>query len=158
LSLLIQGSKLFRPKASYFSNVALKVNVKLGGLNVVPNKTSVPFLNDPANPTIIMGADAIHPPPGSQGRPSFTAVVGSVDTPAAHYVSACRPQKSGKEIIADMEEMTKQILTDHVQYKMKMERKAEAAAKPKVCALLLRCSRFSSVSRLAIGHVSRWRQ
>jgi len=110
--------------------VALKINVKLGGLNVVPNK--LPFLNDPANPTIIMGADAIHPPPGSQGRPSFVAVVGSVDTTASHYVSACGPQKSGKEIIDGIEAMTKSIITKHIAYKTKVEQKPDAQAKPKV--------------------------
>lgn len=33
------------------------------------------------------GADVIHPAPGSDGRPSFTALVGNVDSDTAKYVA-----------------------------------------------------------------------
>ena len=33
------------------------------------------------------GADVIHPSPGSDGRPSFTALVGNVDSDTAKYVA-----------------------------------------------------------------------
>jgi hypothetical protein len=29
--------------------------MKLGGVNVIPDRRDIPFLTDPANPTIVMG-------------------------------------------------------------------------------------------------------
>lgn len=54
-----------------------------------------------------VGADVIHPAPGSEGRPSFTALVGSVDSNNAKYVATCRVQTSRKEIIEELKEMAK---------------------------------------------------
>jgi len=99
--------------------------VKLGGINTIPDSQSVSALTDPRNPTIVMGmayivwrslrrisssfvgADVIHPAPGSEGRPSFTALVGSVDSNNAKYVATCRVQTSRKEIIEELKEMAK---------------------------------------------------
>ncbi|KAH9992243.1 argonaute-like protein [Russula compacta] len=98
----MKGSKCIRAKPPYYASVALKVNVKLGGTNAI---TDVSFLDDPVNPTIVMGADITHPPPGAQARPSFTSVVGSVDISGARYVSRIAVQSSAREIIEDMENM-----------------------------------------------------
>jgi eukaryotic translation initiation factor 2C len=100
-----------------------RVNVKLGGINTVPDPNSVRTLSDPTNPTIVMGkyifwssrlkltcilgADVIHPAPGSDGRPSFTALVASVDSDNAKYVADCAVQTSRQEIIEDLETMAK---------------------------------------------------
>ncbi|KAG8885867.1 hypothetical protein FRB97_009029 [Tulasnella sp. 331] len=108
----------------YYQNLALKINVKLGGINVVPTLPSTAnIIGDPREPTLIMGADAIHPAPGAEGRPSYTAVVGSVDTLCSKYVATCRAQTSGQEIIDDMEDMTRSILSDFIGYKAKVENK-----------------------------------
>lgn len=37
------------------------------------------------------GADVIHPSPGAEGRPSFTALVGNVDSDVAKYVAGQSP-------------------------------------------------------------------
>ena len=34
---------------------ACRINVKLGGINSIPDPRSVAFLTDPKNPTIVMG-------------------------------------------------------------------------------------------------------
>lgn len=52
-----------------------------------------------------MGADVIHPAPGSEGRPSFTSLVANVDSDTAKYVAATRVQTSRQEMIEDLEEM-----------------------------------------------------
>jgi eukaryotic translation initiation factor 2C len=83
-----------------------RINVKLGGINTVPDPRSVPFLTDQANPTVVMGADVIHPAPGSDGRPSFTSVVGNVDSDTSKYIATTRVQTSRQEMIEDLEEMT----------------------------------------------------
>lgn len=49
----------------------------------------------------------MHPAPGAEGRPSFTALVSSVDSTTAKYVAMTRVQKGRKEIISDLEEMCK---------------------------------------------------
>jgi len=71
-----------------------------------------------------LGADVIHPAPGSDGRPSFTALVGNVDSDIAKYVAGLslyrpchtdfpdqptdsRVQTSRQEMIADLDEMAK---------------------------------------------------
>lgn len=51
----LKSSKCSRAKPQYFANVSLKVNVKLGGINTIPDPRSVAILTDPHNPTIVMG-------------------------------------------------------------------------------------------------------
>ena len=82
-----------------------RINVKLGGINTVPDPRSVPFLTDPNQPTVVMGADVIHPAPGSESRPSFTSLVANVDSDTAKYVAATRVQTSRQEMIEDLEVM-----------------------------------------------------
>lgn len=51
----------------------------------------------------------IHPAPGSDGKPSFTALVASVDSNQAKYVAHSRVQTSRQEIIDDLQAMSKVI-------------------------------------------------
>ncbi len=55
----------------------------------------------------LAGADVIHPAPGSEGRPSFTSLVGSVDSNAAKYVADTRVQAGRTEMIEDLQAMVK---------------------------------------------------
>ncbi|KAH7914195.1 argonaute-like protein [Hygrophoropsis aurantiaca] len=120
----LKSSKCFRAKPQYYANVCLKLNVKLGGINTIPDPSSVSALTDPRNPTIVMGADVIHPAPGSDGRPSFTALVGNVDSDTAKYVATSRVQASRVEIIEDLKEMAKHILTLYMRFRQNVEKKA----------------------------------
>ena len=101
--------------------------MKLGGINVIPDPRDVPWLTDPANPTIIMGTpltvyrmttvthlllsggDMSHPPPGSPrgpwGYPSYTSLVGSINNTGTKYVSTMGVQDSLLELIEDLEDM-----------------------------------------------------
>ncbi|KAJ8519388.1 hypothetical protein ONZ45_g3684 [Pleurotus djamor] len=103
----LKSSKCYRAKPQYYANVCLKINVKLGGINMIPDPASVSPLTDPHNPTIVMGADVIHPAPGSEGRPSFTALVGNVDSNNAKYIADSRVQTSRQEMIDDLQPMAK---------------------------------------------------
>jgi len=125
----LKASKCNRAKAQYWANVLLKVNVKLGGINVIPDPTASLALNDRANPTVVLGADVIHPPPGATDRPSFTAVVGSVDSNAAKYVATSRVQTGRQEIIDDLKDMCKEVLTFYMTYREKVEKQRELAPK-----------------------------
>ncbi|KAH7887674.1 argonaute-like protein [Phlebopus sp. FC_14] len=123
----LKSSKCFRAKPQYYANVCLKMNVKLGGINTIPEPQSVSVLTDPRNPTIVMGADVIHPAPGATGRPSFTAVVGNVDSDTAKYVATCRVQDSRVEIIQDLKDMSQHILNMYMKYRQVAEKKTNSA-------------------------------
>ncbi|KAF8993952.1 Piwi domain-containing protein [Cyathus striatus] len=88
----VKSGKAFRAKPQYWANVILK-------------PCAVSAISDPSNPTIVMGADVIHPAPGSEGRPSFTALVGSIDGHCAKYVATNRAQTGRQEIIDDLQAM-----------------------------------------------------
>ncbi|KAL5530679.1 hypothetical protein ACEPAF_6937 [Sanghuangporus sanghuang] len=126
----LRSNKCYRAKEQYYANVCLKINVKLGGINSIPDPASVRYLTDDANPTIVMGADVVHPAPGSKGHPSYTAVVGNVDSTAAYYVaSSPRVQTSRQEMIEDLEEMAAHVLRLYVSYRKYKERKANSNPK-----------------------------
>lgn len=57
-----------------------------------------------------VGADVIHPGPGADGRPSFTALVGNVDAENSKYVAKCAVQESRVEMIQDLGTMAKSII------------------------------------------------
>ncbi|GBC01533.1 hypothetical protein RclHR1_04220001, partial [Rhizophagus clarus] len=106
----IQSRRMFSAKKQYCANVCLKINVKLGGMNSFVNPSQMPFITQ--RPTIIMGADVIHPAPGDQntGRPSIAAVTASVDAKASRYAAAIRVQTGKQEVIGDLAEMVKELL------------------------------------------------
>lgn len=47
----------------------------------------------------------MHPAPGSDDRPSYTSLVGSIDTSGVRYVSTMEVQTARNEIIEAMESM-----------------------------------------------------
>jgi len=59
----VQSSKVRRRNPHYLANVALKVNIKLGGVNHKLDANSQGWLN--GAPTMIVGMDVTHPNPGS---------------------------------------------------------------------------------------------
>ncbi|XP_060174066.1 protein argonaute 5 isoform X2 [Lycium barbarum] len=93
-----------RPNKQYLENLALKINVKVGGINSVLEQAvqgRIPFLTD--MPTIVFGADVTHPQPGEDSSPSIAAVVASMDWPAVtKYRGLVSAQPHRKEIIMDL--------------------------------------------------------
>ncbi|KAJ3552097.1 hypothetical protein NM688_g4337 [Phlebia brevispora] len=106
----MKASKCAYGSPQYFANVCLKVNVKMGGINAQLHEGASGILNDKYNHTIVMGADVIHPPPGSLDRPSFASLVASIDSGASKYMADCRVQEPRQEIIAGLDEMAKGML------------------------------------------------
>ncbi|TFY68233.1 hypothetical protein EVJ58_g1135 [Rhodofomes roseus] len=110
--------------------VAIKqVNVKLGGVNSIPDPRSVAFLTDPKNPTVVMGADVMHPPPGAKDRPSFAALVANVDSHTSKYVADLRVQTGRREMINDLEDMSQRMLSMYMNYGKNVEKKANSEPK-----------------------------
>ncbi|KAK7444774.1 hypothetical protein VKT23_015091 [Stygiomarasmius scandens] len=119
----LNAKKCYKAKMQYWANVFLKINPKLGGINSVIDRTTgiSTGLFDPNNPTIIMGADTIHPPPNAL-TPSFTSVTGNVDTMAAKYIATINVQTSKQEIIQDLGSMAKKIIENYMSYRKNVEK------------------------------------
>ncbi|KAJ6597530.1 argonaute-like protein [Mycena vulgaris] len=111
----------------FWANIALKINGKLRGINVVIDSTRLALLGDPQNPTVVMGADVMHPGSGVNARPSYAAVVSSVDQNAAKYIATQRVQISRQELITDLKDMTTVLYG----YRMTVEEVAEFNKAPK---------------------------
>ncbi|KAF8963796.1 argonaute-like protein [Flammula alnicola] len=127
----LKANRCSNAKPQYWANVMLKVNVKLGGINAIPDSSAFEVITDPNNPAIVIGADVMHPAPGAQGCPSYTAVVGSVDSNAAKYVATSRVQTGRQEIIDDLKEMCKDVLRLYKRYHEKVEGKSAEGSIPK---------------------------
>ncbi|XP_071730803.1 protein argonaute MEL1-like [Rutidosis leptorrhynchoides] len=95
-----QPKHVMKMNRQYFENVALKVNVKVGGTNTVLSK-QLQVISE--RPTIIFGADVTHPQPGEDSGPSIAAVVASVDWPhVTKYRALVSSQPHRQEIIEDL--------------------------------------------------------
>ncbi|KIJ59485.1 hypothetical protein HYDPIDRAFT_118463 [Hydnomerulius pinastri MD-312] len=93
-----------RKQDQYFSNVALKVNTKLGGINHKLDDHSLLWLTK--KKTMVVGMDVTHPGPGSiEGTPSIAAVVASVDRDFAQFPASLRCQETKKEMVTQLSEM-----------------------------------------------------
>ncbi|KAJ3084786.1 argonaute 1 [Rhizoclosmatium hyalinum] len=98
------------PKPGVTTNLALKVNAKLGGVNmVVDPATQLNVLGAPV-PTMVMGADVTHPPAGANGGVSIASLVASMDAKFAEYRAAIRVQGPRIEIIQDLKSMAAEHL------------------------------------------------
>ncbi|ONK63090.1 uncharacterized protein A4U43_C07F11320 [Asparagus officinalis] len=90
-----------RVNDQYLTNVLLKINAKLGGINsllVQERMTKIPFVS--ASPTIILGMDVSHGSPGHSDVPSIAAVVSSRQWPSiSRYRASVRTQSPKVEMI-----------------------------------------------------------
>ncbi|KAK8601699.1 hypothetical protein V6N13_058617 [Hibiscus sabdariffa] len=95
-------------KQQYLENLALKINVKVGGRNTVlydAIQKRIPLVTD--RPTIIFGADVTHPQPGEDSSSSIAAVVASMDWPEiTTYRGIVSAQTHREEIIQDLYKTT----------------------------------------------------
>jgi len=91
-------------KDQYAANVALKVNIKLGG--ATNHVDHLPLYD---MPTMVLGADVTYAAPGS-GQPSVAAVVSSIDRHATVYHTYLRAMPPRTEMISDLKDMTAKAL------------------------------------------------
>ncbi|KAK5706094.1 hypothetical protein LTR97_001080 [Elasticomyces elasticus] len=99
------GSKLAKPKGQgrYIGNLALKFNIKGGGINhIVPGMLMKPL----DSKTMLMGIDATHPLPGSSdSAPSIACVVTSVDEYLNQWPGSIRTQTGRQEMVTKLKDM-----------------------------------------------------
>ncbi|XP_058743134.1 protein argonaute 4-like [Vicia villosa] len=93
-----------RVNDQYLTNVLLKINAKLGGMNSllgVEHSPSIPIISKA--PTLILGMDVSHGSPGQSDIPSIAAVVSSRQWPLISKYRACvRTQGSKVEMIDNL--------------------------------------------------------
>jgi eukaryotic translation initiation factor 2C len=93
-------SKVFKdPKKQdqYLSNVALKLNTKLGGVNHLLDQKSTSWLAAKKTKTMLVGIDVTHPGRSSVlGTPSIAAMVASVDDDMVQFPASVKLQNSNK--------------------------------------------------------------
>lgn len=111
VSQCVQAAHVKKNQAQYHSNVAMKVNAKLGGTTsrVIPSVGASFF----SKPTMIIGADVSHAAPGLDA-PSMAAMTMSMDKNACRYIAACQSNASHAEMIAErpIEDMMKPTLQE----------------------------------------------
>ena len=94
-----------RQRTQYFANEAMKINLKLGGINqTLPRKDLGPLK---PHETMIVGIDVTHPSPGSLvGAPSIAGVVASIDKQYAQWPASISLQRIPKqEMVSDLKAM-----------------------------------------------------
>ena len=81
-----------RSSPQYIANLALKFNLKLGGVNHSLRPDKLGFLQN--GKTMIVGIDVTHPSPGQiKDGPSIAAVVANVDKDLARWPCSLRTQR-----------------------------------------------------------------
>ncbi|GAB7363813.1 hypothetical protein MBLNU230_g4379t1 [Neophaeotheca triangularis] len=89
-------------RGMYFGNIALKFNIKAGGIcHSQPN-----ILAGLGKNTMLMGIDVTHPAPGSaKSAPSIACVVASVDEHVFNFPGSIRRQEGTVEMVKGLKEM-----------------------------------------------------
>ena len=104
----VVGSKFAKGQAQYFANVALKFNLKLGGINQRIEK-GLGIIDE--DKTMVVGVDVTHPSPGSASNaPSVAGMVASVDRWLGQWPADLRVQEPRKEMVSELDSMLKSRL------------------------------------------------
>ncbi|KAI4102713.1 MAG: hypothetical protein LQ345_007359, partial [Seirophora villosa] len=105
----VVGSKFANAQLQYFANVALKINLKVGGINQLVDNPRLGVINE--DKTMVVGVDVTHPSPGSASNaPSVAGMVASVDRWLGQWPADLRIQKSRQEMVSDLDSMLKSRL------------------------------------------------
>ena len=106
-NMCVVANKFARPdNTQYFANVALKVNLKLGGRNQFLENAKLGLLSE--GKTMVVGIDVTHPSPGSSSdAPSVAGIVASVDKNLAQWPAGLRIQTARQEMVADLDNLLK---------------------------------------------------
>ncbi|KOC60425.1 Protein argonaute-2 [Habropoda laboriosa] len=104
----VQAKNVNKTSPQTLSNLCLKINVKLGGINSILVPTIRPKVFD--EPVIFFGADVTHPPAGDNKKPSIAAVVASMDAHPSRYAATVRVQQHRQEIIQELSSMVRELL------------------------------------------------
>jgi eukaryotic translation initiation factor 2C len=103
-TICVVGTKFAKSQAQYFANVALKFNLKLGGINQLIDSARLGIISE--DKTMVIGLDVTHPSPGSLSTaPSIAGMVASIDPWLAQWPADLRIQARRQEMISDLDTM-----------------------------------------------------
>ncbi len=105
------GPKLAKAhgRDQYIANVALKLNLKLGGVNQLMGSQQLGIIDQ--DKTMVVGIDVTHPSPGSSpNAPSVSAMVASIDRFLGQWPATLRIQSAKQEKVDDLGDMLKSRL------------------------------------------------
>ena len=95
--------KFMTHDATYFANVALKLNLKLGGMNHILKEVDMGIISK--GHTMVVGIDVIHPSLGS-GKASIASTVASIDKDLVQWPVDLRVQvREGQEMLDKINDM-----------------------------------------------------
>lgn len=121
----VVASKALRGEGQdqYNANVAMKINMKLGGSNVEPAidmglliPDCAQFSGPTSEPFILLGADVSHPPPGQvhNDTVSVAAIVGSASVNCCtRFNVEVECQTARQEVIKNLKEMVERLLLQY---------------------------------------------
>ena len=109
-----QAPKAQRVGKGYDSNMLHKMNLKMGGANWKADRGGLGLLRDATGigspGTIVFGCDVHHPKPGSD-RPSFAALVASMDMfDYAEHLTLVQKQPTRMEVVIRLQAMVEETL------------------------------------------------
>jgi eukaryotic translation initiation factor 2C len=109
-NICVVGSKFAKDRNDqYFANVALKVNLKLGGRNQFIDNSKLDII--PEGKTMVVGIDVTHPSPGSSSNaPSVAGIVASIDQWLGQWPADLQIQTAGQEMVSGLDSMLKSRL------------------------------------------------
>ncbi|TGZ81627.1 stem cell self-renewal protein Piwi [Ascodesmis nigricans] len=99
-------------EGGFFANLALKINMKLGGTNnglesIISGVGEMLKSED----TMLVGCDVTHPSPGCmEGAPSVASVIASMDKHFGQYITRMGMQHGKKEMIENLQKYMKSLL------------------------------------------------
>ncbi|KIW69727.1 hypothetical protein PV04_05587 [Phialophora macrospora] len=110
LNVCTVASKFVKPhNDQYFANVALKVNLKLGGRNHSLDNQKLGIVAE--GKTMIVGLDVTHPSPASaKTAPSVSGIVASVDNWLGQWPAELLIQPPGQEMITGLQPLIRSRL------------------------------------------------
>ncbi|PWY68874.1 RNA interference and gene silencing protein [Aspergillus eucalypticola CBS 122712] len=98
----VVADKFLRSNEQFLSNVALKLNLKLGGINQKLLARSLDIISD--GKTMVVGVDVTHPNSGNlpARAPSVAAMVASVDRYLAQWPAEICTQPARQELVTQL--------------------------------------------------------
>jgi eukaryotic translation initiation factor 2C len=89
----------------YFGNIALKFNLKAGGINQTVDPAKLGVISE--GKTMVVGLDVTHPSPGSkETAPSVSGMVASLDPQLGQWTSIAKVQEKARtEMVTGLEAM-----------------------------------------------------
>lgn len=109
----VTAKVLRQANAQVLANLCLKINSKLGGVNSVLPRGTLPLVQEA--PTIVIGTDMTYMRLENRNRPPISSVVASLDGNAAKYAARLAVQE-GSNDISHMPRMLWELFREHLKY------------------------------------------